>query len=298
MDIVQNITKVSLAWELYQQSVPQTHIAKEVGVHRTTVYRWRKGIEEVGELELFLDNYLLAKKGERKKRKTDGLLKARIWKLREKHHQCCGQKIQYFLKRDYDVNLSVTKIYDILGERYQLRSKWKKNQRRGPIPAAQTPREVIQMDTVDFGEIFAFSGVDIFSKEADVVLRPSLTSRDGLIFLQTSMPRRFGGYAQLIQTDGGPEFQDEFQEHVLEYAKRHRIARPYKKNEQAFIEAFNRSLRKECLGWSKYEVKELPVLEREVNAYLEYYHQERPHISLGMRPPLEDRMSEDRVLHI
>lgn len=290
---MQNITKIGLAWELHREGVPQTHIAERIGIHRTTVYRWLKGIEEAGDLELFLDSYLSAKKGERKKRKTDGLLKARVWKLREEHHQCCGQKVQYFLKKDYDVDLSVTKIYDILGEKYQLRSKWQKNQPRGPIPKAQTPREVVQMDTVDFGDLFAFSGIDIFTKEADVVLRPSLTSQDGLVFLKTSMERRFGGHAQLIQTDGGPEFKDEFEIHVLEYAERHRIARPYKKNEQAFIESFNRSLRKECLGWSKYNVDELPTLTREVNAYLEYYHKERPHISLGMRPPLEDG-----VLHI
>lgn len=285
---MQNITKISLVWELHREGVPQTHIAERVGVHRITIYRWLKGIEEAGDLELFLDSYLSAKKGERKKRKTDGLLKARVWKVREEHHQCCGQKVQYFLKKDYSTDLSVTKIYDILGEKYRLRSKWQKNQPRGPVPEAQTPREAIQMDTVDFGELFAFSGIDIFTKEADVVLRPSLTSQDGLVFLKTSMGRRFDGYAQLIQTDGGPEFKDEFEAHVLEYAERHRVARPYKKNEQAFIESFNRSLRKECLGWSKYKVKELPTLTREVDAYLEYYHKERPHISLGMRPPLED----------
>ena len=143
------------------------------------------------------------------------------------------------------------------------------------------------MDTVDFGQIFAFTGVDIFTKEVDVVLRPSLTGHDGLIFLRTSMMRRFSGYARLIQTDGGPEFGGEFKEHVLEYAERHRVARPYRKNEQSYIESFNRSLRKECLGWAKYKAKELPTLTREVGDYLDYYHKIRPHISLGMRPPLE-----------
>lgn len=32
------------------------------------------------------------------------------------------------------------------------------------------------MDTVDFGEVFAFTGIDLYSKEADVLLGPSLTS--------------------------------------------------------------------------------------------------------------------------
>lgn len=142
------------------------------------------------------------------------------------------------------------------------------------------------MDSVDFGEVFAFSGIDIFTREADVILRPALTSYNGLIFLQTCMRRRFDNFVEIIQTDGGSEFEDEFTQHVLKYAKYYRIARPYKKNEQAFIETFNRSLRKECLGWSKYKPKEIPMLTREVEDWLNYYHTRRPHLSLGMRPPL------------
>lgn len=284
---MQNTTKIALAWELAQEEVPRVHIAERLGIGRATLYRWLSGIEEEGNLEGFIDHYLTAKKGPRKKRKVDPILKRRIWRLREENRNCCGQKIQYFLERDYGIKLGIRQVYEILAERYVLRSKWKKNQKRGPVPKAEAPREVIQMDTVDFGEIFAFCGVDIFTKEADVLLRPSLTSHDGLIFLRRSMKRRFDGYVKLIQTDGGAEFEDEFEARVLEYAERHRVSRPYKKNEQAFIEAFNRSLRKECLGWAKYKVKELSILAEEVEEYLEYYHKERPHISLGMRPPLE-----------
>lgn len=284
---MQQITKISLVWELFHEGIPQLHIAKQVAVDRVTVYRWIKGIYATGELELFIDQYLLAKKGPRKKRKIDGLLKARVWKLRETYRQCCGQKIQYFLKQEYGIDLGVKTIYRVLREKYTLKSKWKKNQKRGPVPEALKPREVVQMDTLDFGEIFAFTGIDIYSKEVDVLLAPELTSGFGYRFLKQSMERRFDRFVEMIQTDGGPEFKDEFGKHVLEYTRRHRIAHPYKKNEQAYIESFNRSLRKECLGWVKYKQKELPVLMKEVKQYLEYYHKVRPHISRGMRPPLE-----------
>ncbi|HUS59892.1 MAG TPA: integrase core domain-containing protein [Nevskiaceae bacterium] len=76
---------------------------------------------------------------------------------------------------------------------------------------------------------------------------------------------------------------------MLEYAQRHRIARPYKKNEQAYIESFNRSLKKECLGWSKYKVKDLPFLTKEVEDYLQYYHTQRAHCSLEMKTPFEKK---------
>jgi len=283
---VQQITKISLCWELFQENIPQVHIARRLDVNRVTVYRWLKGVQNQKDLELFLDQYLLAKKGPRKKRKIDGLLKVRIWCLREKYRQCCGQKIQYFLKRNYDLDLSVKTIYRILGERYTLRTRWKKNQKRGSIPVAIKPREVIQMDTVDLGEIFAFTGIDIFSREADVLSANGLTSQFGYTFLRQAMIRRFDGFAEMIQTDGGSEFKDEFAKHVLEFTQRHRIAHPYRKNEQAYIESFNRSLRKECLGWGKYQEQDLPALTNEVEEYLEYYHKERPHLSKNMRPPL------------
>lgn len=294
MDIVQNTTKIALVWELIEQQIPKAHIAQRAGVGRATVYRWLKGIQKEGNLEAFIDQYLLAKKGLRKKRKVDDLIKLWVWKLRERHRHCCGQKIQYYLEQERNLHLAVSTIYRILAEKYVLRSKWKKNQPRGPIPRASKPREVVQIDSMDLGEIYAFNGIDIFTKEADILLRPSLTSLDGYLFLQQAMTRRFNDQVSLIQTDGGPEFKDEFKQHVLEYAQRHRIARAYRKNEQAYIESFNRTLRKECLGWGKYKVKDLSLLTKEVEDYLSYYHTQRAHCSLGMKTPFEFR----RLSHI
>lgn len=278
-----NLTKITIAWEMYEAGIPKAHIASRIGVQRETVHLWIKEIAEVGLLE-FLDQYSNAKKGERSKRKIDGLLKVKIYQLREKYRDCCGQKIREFLLDEYGITLSTTTIYKVLGEKYKLRSKWKKNQLRGPIPEASSPREVIQMDTVDFGAIFAFTGVDIFSKEVNVRLYPSLTAKDGLDFLKSSFDLRFH-HTNLLQTDGGPEFKAEFKQHVFEYADRFRVSRPYKKNEQSYIESFNRSLRKECLGWSKYKSTDIPNLEKELTDYLVYYHTKRPHMSLNMKTP-------------
>lgn len=284
---MENITKITLAWELTQEGIKQQRIAVQVGVDRATIYRWIVGIEKAGSLERFLAQYLSAKKGERKKRKVEEGLKRKVWELRERYHRCCGQKIAYFLKKEYALELGVTRIYEILGEKYLLRSKWKKNQMRRPIPQAQNPREVVQMDSLDLGEVYAFTGIDIYSKEADIRLSGALTAWEGFLFLQGSMSRRFDGYVEVIQTDGGAEFKEEFAARVLDYTAWHRVARPYRKNEQSYIESFNRTVRKECLGWAKYKKREIPFLQKEVESYLDYYHYTRPHLSLGMRPPLD-----------
>ena len=92
-----------------------------------------------------------------------------MWEIREREYECCGQKIQYFLQLEHGTHLSVPKIYEILAEKYVIRSKWKKNKERGKVPEASKPREVIQMDSVDFGDLYAFTAIDIFSKEADIL---------------------------------------------------------------------------------------------------------------------------------
>ena len=172
------LTKISLAWEMYAQNVPKSHIAQRLQVQRETVHIWIARITtNPNGLLGFLDEYSRAKRGPRPKRQVDAILKRWVWSIREREMDCCGQKILYFLKKEHNVTISVPKIYEILVEKYVIKSKWKKYHKRGPVPVASKPREVIQMDTVDFGEVFAFTAVDIYSREADVVLRPSLKSR-------------------------------------------------------------------------------------------------------------------------
>ena len=285
-----NQTLITLAWELHEQGIPKSHIAQKLGKHRETIILWIQGIQVYGLLG-FLDRYERAKKVPRIHRQVDPILKRWVWTIREREHDCCGEKIQYYLEKEHNVHCAASKIYEILAEKYILRSKWKKNQPRGLIPEASRPREVIQMDTIDFGDIFAFTGIDIYTREADILVAPQLTASYGYQFLEQSMTRRFNRHVHLLQTDGGPEFKEEFKKHVRAFCDRHRVARPYKKNEQSYIESFNRSLRKECLGWANYKRREISILQKEVEQYLVYYHEKRPHISLGMRPPLKTRVS-------
>lgn len=287
MSGMQNITKITLAWELNQAGITNEKIASQICVHRETVGLWIKGIGSLG-LVPFLDAYTSAKKGPRTKRQIDPLIKLWVWEIRERERDCCGQKILYFLKREKGISLSISKVYEILAEKYQLRTKWKKNQTRGVIPIADHKRQVIQMDSVDFGEVYAFTAVDIFTREVDVMLRNKLEAVDGQAFLHFCMKRRFNSFTETIQTDGGSEFKAEFHHDVPLFANRHRYARPYRKNEQSYIESFNRSLRKECLGWTKYRQSQLSILTKEVEDYLKWYHYHRPHLGLGLITPLKD----------
>ena len=149
------------------------------------------------------------------------------------------------------------------------------------------------MDSMDFGDIYAFTAIDTFTREADILLAPELTAKYGARFLFQSMRRRFGGHVHLIQTDGGPEFKADFSTNAPLFCHRHRVARPYRKNEQSYIESFNRTVRKECLGWQKYPVSDLKECTDMVESFLKRYHYHRPHLGLGMRPPLMSNNSKE-----
>ena len=280
-----NETLITLCWELYEQGIPKVRIARRLGKHRETVHLWVKGVEKYGLIP-FLDKYGQAKKGERRSRQVDPIVKRWVWTLREREYHCCGQKIQYFLKREYGMHLSVPKIYEILAERYVIRSRWKKHHSRGPVPEASCPREVVQMDTIDSGGLYAFTAIDVYTREADILLAPELTAKYGQLFLHQSMARRFDNHVHLIQTDGGPEFKADFLNSISVFSDHHRIARPYRKNEQAYIESFNRTVRKECLGWNKYRASEIEECTELVESFLKRYHYHRPHLGIGMKPPL------------
>ena len=139
---VQQITKISLAWELCETGVAKTHIAEKLQVNRDTIRLWVKGVSSHPEgLVGFLDSYKNAKKGPRAKRKIDGLLKKRIYRIREENRGCCGQKIQEYLWNEYKIHLSVETIYKVLREKYKLRSKWKKNTKEVLYPKPASPEK-------------------------------------------------------------------------------------------------------------------------------------------------------------
>lgn len=282
-----SITAIHVAWQLYQSGVSPEAIPAKVGHHRATVYRWLMGIRLYGITE-FIRRYRQAKRGHRH-RKTDVLIQAHMYAIREVRHQCCGEKIRYFLQKEYGEKVSVSTIYRILRKRYQLRSKWKKNTKRGKVLRGTKPREVIQTDTVDFDRVFAFTAIDTYTKEPAVVLKDRLDSAAGAEALEEQLS--FFGSIESIQRDGGSEFEGEWEHLAKAHIPRIRTARPYRKNEQAFIERFNGILRKECLGYGSYQPSDIPRLQQRLDAYLQYYLYERPHLSLNMQTPNEFAMS-------
>jgi transposase InsO family protein len=176
-----------------------------------------------------------------------------------------------------------------------LRSKWKKWVRRPPLPKAEAPRQVIQCDTVDLGELFSINFIDIFTKEEVSIIVTDQTSETAAAAAEKAFS--FFDGTVWLQNDNGKEFQAKFRKTIRKYCQHHRYITPYQKEENGYIESFNRTFRKECVGWRKYKVKDKDNLQKYVNKWLDEYHTERPHLSLNLQTPKEfvDSWAERRL---
>jgi IS30 family transposase len=280
---MRSVTQFELAWELYQARVDVADIGVKVSRDRATVYRWIAGVKKLGIRE-FVRRKKECKR-RRQPRKISPDIKRLICNIR-RDKDWCGQKIQKELKENHGIHVCLMTIYRVLKPEFRIGSAWRKYRKRGETPKAAGPREVIQHDTVNFGELFAFTSIDIFTKEPSVIIMDNLLSESGVIALREQT--EYFGRADLHQSDQGPEFEGEFPNTVKHLPSTHRYSRPYKKNDQSFIENFNRSLRKECLGWGKYKREDRKRLQDRVDNYLYHFIYERWHMGLpGMMTPAQ-----------
>lgn len=281
-----NISVYEMAWGLFSARVKPEEIGKSVGKDRSTIYRWLKGIKYRG-IRRFVAEKKTAKRS-RKRKSLDTLTVVRIKAIRDQYGWC-GEKIAFWLEEKYGKKVAVKSIYRVLARYYNLRSKWKKNKYRGKPPKAEKPRDVIQADTVDLGELFAYTAVDLCSREASVVIGDSLESQESASLLPDWI-KPFGAVS-IWQSDEGSEFKDKFAKAVKYYSQRHRYSRPGKKNDQAYIESFNRTFRKQCVGWRKYKRKDKPMVEEMVKKFLILYNTIQPHLGINLRTPREEYLS-------
>lgn len=130
--------------------------------------------------------------------------------------------------------------------------------------------------------------VDVYSREC-VALVPQISFRaeDVCRILSEAGDRR-GRLPRLISVDNGTEFTSKALDHWA-YWNRVRLdfSRPGKPMDNGHIEAFNGSLRRECL--SQHWFLDLEDAHRILSHWREDYNNIRPHSSLGHLPPVHFR---------
>jgi len=163
-------------------------------------------------------------------------------------------------------------------------------------PRATAPNERWAMDfihdTLASGNtIRVLSVVDVFTREC-VALVPQLRFRGEDVARCLSIAGTERGLPLVIQADNGTEFTSKALDHWAYWNHvRLDFSRPGKPTDNAHIESFHNSVRRECL--TQHYFINLEDAERTLDTYRDEYNNFRPHSSLANQSPAQFRARGD-----
>ena len=288
-----------------KRSVAQ--VARRYGRNRSTIYRWKKKwdkqqtvlLENAGRPSIPLGKVFrwadvkwnIPTISSAPKTHPNALKEniiAAIMRIRRQKYEC-AEIIQYKLKRE-GIIVSLSSIKRTLKRQELWRRKriYRWNEKR-PLPTA--PGELVQVDTVHYvnpinhTKLYIYTVIDLYSRMAYAKVSCNLREKDAATAIfeaENYMDIKF----KMVQSDNGAEFQNHFQQRLNYKGIHTRHSRIRHPNDDAHIERFNRTLRKECIGQYNPN-KKIDYINYKLRRYINYYNYDRIHLGLSLKTPNE-----------
>ena len=290
---------------LEKRSIAQ--VARRFGKNRSTIYRWIKKwrmqqnvlLENPGRPsrplgKAFRWQYVkwnIPTLSSAPKTHTNALnenIVATILRVRQCKYEC-AEIIHYKLAKE-GINVSLSSIKRVIkrNELWRRKRRYRWNEKR-PLPTA--PGELIQTDTVhyvnplDHSKMYIYTVIDLYTRMAYAKISPNLSEKgaaETIFEAQEYMQFSF----KMVQSDNGAEFQKHFQGRLNSKGIKTRHSRVRHPNDDAHIERFNRTLRKECIGQYNPN-KNIKFINSKLNRFIRYYNYDRIHLGIGLKTPYE-----------
>ena len=211
-----------------------------------------------------------------------------IIKQRKKRNRCSEVVHQELLNQGVVVSLSSVKR--TLKRNYLLRerSPWKRWHWSFPRPEAEKAGDLLQIDTIHvvpkFGpRFYVYTIIDVHSRWAYAKVSLKANTHNSLRFLKLAQ-KKASFVFKVVQSDHGSEFSSWFTEGLGVMDVSHRHSRIRQANDNAHVERFNRTIQEECLD----AIIPFPLLyQKAIKEYLPYYNNERLHLGINLKTPLE-----------
>lgn len=290
---------------LEKRSIAQ--VARRFGKNRSTIYRWIKKwrmqqnvlLENPGRPsrplgKAFRWQYVkwniptLSSAPKTHPNALNENIVAAILRIRQCKYEC-AEIIHYKLAKE-GINVSLSSIKRVIkrNELWRRKRRYRWNEKR-PLPTA--PGELIQTDTVhyvnplDHSKMYIYTVIDLYTRMAYAKISPNLSEKgaaETIFEAQEYMQFSF----KMVQSDNGAEFQNHFQGRLNNKGIKTRHSRVRHPNDDAHIERFNRTLRKECIGQYNPN-KNIKFIDSKLNRFIRYYNYDRIHLGIGLKTPYE-----------
>lgn len=268
--------------------------SSELGLHRSTVWRWKKRSLLVNRRLLERNVFRLSTKPLKLQRKLTQEQRDAILRV-HKQHQYDAQKIRHIL----GLPLSVSTIHRVLKKAgrvrkygYHIRPYYQKTTHmhlKNTVTVGYLQMDVKYLTPELTGlpwTCFEYAMIDIYSRYKDAVILNQL-DQDNAILAFLEMVKRFPMKTVFLQTDNGLEFQEKFHQIVLAQGLEHHHIHKNTPNENAVIERSFRTDEDEFFFFKYKGAQDYDDLRSQYAAYLHFYNTERPHLGINLQTPLQ-----------
>ena len=256
-------------------------VARHFGFNQSTIVRWFKKSQTYGYHPI---QTLSSKPKHHPKQLSDAL----VWKIfhqRMKTKRCAEVVHQELKNQGVRVSLSsVKRTLDRLGL-LKKRSPYKRYHPPVERPYPLKPGDLVQIDTIHLmvsekRRIYIYVLIDVYSRWVYAKAYTKIGGGPSLTFVRDAQHHAAFQF-NMLQSDHGPEFGNWF---LAQVQKKHRYTRIGKPNDNAHIERFNRTVQEECTDKVRTNVW---ALNRALKKYLVYYNNERLHMGISLRAPMQ-----------
>jgi transposase-like protein len=293
------------------EQLPLQTVANRCGVHRSTIWRWKRKWDElnqyiqrdnpnrpnraVGISKLARCSWSIATNTSRPHTNpsaVDKQIVACVLAVRQQLKRC-AEVVWHHLTTVLGVMVSLSSVRRILRRHHCFDGARKKRVRpdnpRRPKPIV--PGELVETDTIhhvdpDSGKrLYYYTVIDLYTRMTYVTMSTCL--RQGLAAQAVlNAQTDFGFSFAMVQSDNGSEYSRYFEQILRQKGINTRHTRLGRPNDNAHIERFNRTLQDECIGYYWQVSVPLSRQQDKLNAYLDFYNQKRVHLGIQMRVPV------------
>lgn len=288
-----------MEWFRIAQQRGVSYACRYFGISRKTYYKWfKRYTTEKNNPKALKD---LSRRPKTHPKTTPKEVVNVIIQLR-KQTNFGPRRLQFFLKRDYNINISICAIYKVLNRQGLIkRYKRKRKLYQSYAKYIHHPGQKIQLDVKHVKlphktlnpRLYQYSAKDIYSKLRFIRIYDEVSVNNTEDFLKR-MVTFFPFKIRSIQTDHGSEFaytlantnrvhiMDSFCDtnkinHVLSPVATPRYNGQVERSHRTDEEEFYR----------RTSIEDLPRLKHNLLRYLRYYNEQRPHMAIGMFTPLQ-----------
>lgn len=296
---------------LIREQLPPVVVARKCGIHRSTVWRWKRKWDKLNQNVQFdnpnrptrpvsLRNKLVActwriptesSRPHSSPRSLSEAVVARVLELRATLKRC-AEVIWHHLTTVDLISISLNSVRRTLKRHHCFDGAQKKRVRpdnpKRPLPTYVG--ELVETDTIHYvcpktgRRLYVYTVIDVCSRLAYAEIYPRILP--GLAARVIIHARQeFGFEFRMVQADNGPEFSSYFKQVLSGHDMPVRHTRLGRPNDNAHIERFNRTIQEECLGRTIHYSSATKHLQTKINNYLEHYNYKRVHLGLKCETP-------------